>query len=483
MTIPHTTPPLLGAGGPANDAVTYFFDGVAHFQAGRIVEAAAAYDEAIRLRPTMFEAHNNLGIALQRLDKLDAALRCHDRAIALSASTADLHNSRGNCLILMQRPVDARASFLRCLELDPRHPLALNNEAIFLHRDNRHADALPLYEQAIAIAASNGVDFDDARYNRGLLLLTLGDFERGWPDYESRLPSLPPSPGDEVPLTSLDNLDTKLVYVRAEQGYGDTLQFVRYLPMLRQQGARVVFECQPGLKTLLDASDLCDDVVERGPSNGLLAAPAGAHSTFVQSLPYLFGTDFTNIPSTVPYLGASTARKEEWRRKFNVVCSPSGGGGRGEVAKRVGLVWSGNQSDLYNRHRSCVLADFAPLAFIKGIQFFSLQKGPGAVQALNPPPGMGLIHLGDDLLDFADTAAAMDQLDLIITIDTSMCHLAGALGRPVWTLLPWSADWRWFLGRVDSPWYPSMQLFRQRAPGDWPALFERVAAELAVWAS
>ena len=470
------------------DAAGYFFEGVSLFSAGRLVEAAAAYDAALHLNPSMFEAHNNLGIVLQVLGRHDAALACHDRAIALSPQTADLYNSRGNCLILMHRPDDARESYAKCLELNPDHALAMNNAAIFLHRENRYPEALSRYEQAIAIAASQGVDFDDARYNRGLLLLTLGDFEQGWADYDARIPSLPGPTAAEPALDSLDGIDGKLVYIRAEQGYGDTLQFVRYLPMLRELGTRVVFECQPGLKALLEWSNLCDEIVERGPSNLLLPAPDGAHSTFVQSLPSLFRTDFASIPSTVPYLRPPVSREEEWRWKLDLDVAtmdamPTALGRHvASGVKRVGIVWAGNQTDLYNRHRSCVLDDFAPLAGINGIHFFSLQKGPHSTQALTPPEGMPLTHLGDDLADFADTAAAMRQMDLIITIDTSMCHLAGALGMPTWTLLPWCADWRWFLNRVDSPWYPSMQLFRQSAPGDWTALFERVATELKFWA-
>lgn len=478
-------------------APAHFYRGVALFNAGRVVEAAASYDAAAHCEPSMFEAHNNLGIALHRLGKLEAALGCHDRAIEINPNVADVHNSRGKCLVSMQRPVEAREAFRRCLELDVRHVFALSNEAIFLHRDNRYAESLDHYDRAIDIARERGFDFDDARYNRGLLLLTLGDFERGWVDYETRLPSLPRPAVDETPLLTppqpsptgrepgtspqpcpwkgegaREDLTGSLVYVRAEQGYGDTLQFVRYLPMLRERGAKVVFECQPGLKALLEASDLCDEVVERGPSNGVLAAPAGARSIFVQSLPYFFGTDMASIPSSVPYLRASEDRRAKWASM------------PGEEGKlKVGIVWGGNQSDLYNRYRSCVLADFAPLAAGDGVQFFSLQKGPHAVQALEAPPGMNLIHLGDDLGDFADTAAAMEPMDVIVTIDTSIAHLAGALGKRVWTLLLWCADWRWFLDRVDSPWYPSMRLFRQPSAGAWAPVFDQVATELRALAA
>jgi hypothetical protein len=356
-----------------------------------------------------------------------------------------------------------------------------------------------LYNRAIAEAGARGFAFDDARYNRGLLLLTLADFECGWIDYEYRIPGNPVGS-----LPKPEDLAGKLLYVRAEQGYGDTLQFVRYLPLLRDCGARVIFECRASLRTLLAASNLCDDIVERDQSNAPRPAPADALSLYVQSLPRLFGTDFSNIPSTVPYLHAPEALIAKWQSRLESLNSspPSpkrgtsvlpegrypragrtgrGAGGEGSPSSagfRVAIVWAGTQTDLFNRQRSCTLADFAPLADSEGVHFFSLQKGPHSVQAISPPAGMRLTHLGDDLLDFADTAAVIEQMDLVITIDTSIAHLAGALGKPTWTLLPWCSDWRWFLDRSDSPWYPTMRLFRQPSAGEWKPVFEEVATKL-----
>jgi len=261
-------------------------------------------------------------------------------------------------------------------------------------------------------------------------------------------------------------LNDRHVYVRAEQGYGDTLQFVRYLPMLRGLGARVTFECQPGLRDLIEASNLCDDVVERDPSNAPLPSPADALSTYVQSLPHFFGTDFTNIPETVPYLFAPADRWSTWVSRIESTAP------RGNNIVRVGIVWSSGMSDPQNRHRCARLSDFAALADVRDVRLFGLQKGRPALEASTAT--FPLTHLGDDLVDFADTAAAVEQMDLIITVDTSVAHLAGALAVPTWILLPWCSDWRWFLGRDDSPWYPSMRLFRQPSPDDWSSVFTRI---------
>jgi hypothetical protein len=283
-------------------------------------------------------------------------------------------------------------------------------------------------------------------------------------------------------------LNGKTILVHAEQGFGDTIQFVRYLPMVQTQGGHVIFECQKNLIRLLRDCNGIDKIIE------ITSKPKVNFDTHISllSLPGIFGTDLDSIPSDIPYINVDPLLVEHWRKKIS-----------DNNDFKIGITWAGRPT-YKDRFRSCSLADFAPLAGIHGITFYSLQKGPASKEILNPPEGMEIINLDNDLNDFADTAGIMQNLDLVISTDTAVVHLAGAIGKPVWTLLHSAPDWRWFLSREDSPWYPcprqndvarpdglvgqgqanglaglaGMRLFRQTTHNDWAYVFEKVKQRL-----
>lgn len=451
-------------------APAHFYRGVSLQALGRYEDAAVEYRMAAGIAPVMFEAHNNLGMVLQKLGRYDEALAAHDRAVQINRQSAEAHNSRGACLAMLMRDEEALESFDLAIAIVPEYVDAINNRAILLHRQRRWPEALAGYDRAIDIADAAGLDANEARYNRGLVKLTLGHFADGWVgyDYRLRLEGYLCALGDCRHGQSLQAISSdKPLFVRAEQGYGDTLQFVRFVPLLRSGARRVVVECQLGLKALLTASDLCDEIVERSADNvPLPCSYPDAVEVFVQSLPRLLGVDFETIPNRVPYLRAPAGRRAAWASRLAKTL-PAG-------YRRIGIVWSGNHADPSNRHRACRLSEFDRLSKLSRVCWVSLQKGPAAQQ--QAPDAMNIDRLGDDLVDFADTAAVIENLDLVISVDTSVAHLAGALGKPVWLALTWSSDWRWFEGRVDSPWYPSMRLFRQPSLGAWGPVFEEMAS-------
>jgi hypothetical protein len=319
-------------------------------------------------------------------------------------------------------------------------------------------DAINAYERLI-VANPNDAD---ARTCAAMCHLLLGDFQRGWPEYEWRLKtnymSEPPS---GRPRWNGKSLENQTILVEAEQGHGDTVQFVRYLPHIKALGATIILGCQPALRSLLIGCDGVDRVVNQGD----LAPPFDTEITLL-SLPGIFQTSLETIPAEVPYLRI-----------------PQGSGTQAIAAiagymgmLRVGLVWA---SGIYtkNHQRSLKLEQLTELFQLGGVKLFSLQKGDAAAELKSIMPDT-IVDLAPCLNDFADTAAAIQELDLVISVDTAVAHLAGALGKPVWTLLSFAPDWRWMLKREDSPWYPTMRLFRQPAPGDWASVIRRVSEEL-----
>jgi tetratricopeptide (TPR) repeat protein len=328
-----------------------------------------------------------------------------------------------------------------------------------LHALKRHDEALASYERAIAL----NPDYAEAHWNVCLARLRLGDFRGGWPQYEwgwkagyrgiERRFAQPRWTGAE-PLAG------KTLFVHAEQGFGDTIQFVRYVPLVAGAGARVVIEVHPSLVALLSGVQNVSSAVSRG---GPL--PAFDLHCPLLSLPLAFGTELDTIPARVPYLSAPETHLARWKIRL-----PRAEG------LRIGLTWSGR--NIPDPDRSMALAQLAPLFDLPGIHFVSLQKDlrDSDEAALRGRPGF--LHLGPDLADFADTAAVIAQLDLVISIDTAVAHLAGALGKPVWILLPFLSDWRWLLDRDDSPWYPTARLFRQDKARAWDTVIARVRAAL-----
>jgi len=351
----------------------------------------------------------------------------------------------------------------QAIALIPTSPGAHYNLAKALTGNNQLTEAIAAYRQTIALKPG----YAEAHHNLSLLLLLLGDMAQGWKEYEWRsLCNNMAVPRRNIVQRQWDGspLANRTILLHPEQGFGDTIQFIRYAPLVAQRGGRVLVGCAPELRRLLQNMP----GVGRCLDSGLMLPPFDVHCPLL-SLPLAFGTTLETIPHGVPYLQADAAGVEHWRNKLAL--DPAG--------FKVGLVWAGRPTHKNERNRSLPLAALAPLAQVPGVRFYSLQKGEAAQQARTPPQGLALIDHTADLHDFADTAALIANLDLVIAVDTAVVHLAGALGKPVWTLLPFLPDWRWLLNRTDTPWYPSMRLFRQGAPGDWSGVIQQVTQALA----
>jgi len=472
---------------------------------GRLDEGIAAHRRAIVLRPGMADAYNNLGNGLRDKGLFNQSIDAFNRATQIDPAHAAAYCNLGNALRDAGRLDDAVASCKRAIELRPDYAIAYSNMGNALRDLGRTAEAVAAFEQAVRLRP----DMAELRYNlgntlidqlrmedasrafeevirlkpnwaeghfhMGLTRLALGDFRRGWPEYEWRtgIRGFGPLRNFSQPQWDGKELDGKTILLHDEQGQGDTIHFVRYVSMVAERvgarrGGRVVLGCQPSLARLLAQVPGVDEVIA-----GASPLPQFDVHCRMLTLPQVFGTDLTTIPAPIPYLRADPALSQTWAQKMGAQKM----GARAAGAEiRVGLTWAGSSGYAHDYKRSLVLSQLAPLAEISGLSLYSIQKGPGADQAA--PAGMKLIDLTADLNDFADTAALIDNLDLVISVDTSVAHLAGAMGKPTWILLPYSPDWRWMLGREDSPWYPTARLIRQAAPGDWTPVVARVVEAL-----
>jgi len=435
--------------------------GIALNALGRPAEALQSYERALALKPNYAEAHNNRGIALFELGRYTEALASHERALALRSDYAEAHYNRGVALKALNRTVEALASYEHALVLRPDYPEALNDRGIALFDLTRHADAIESYERALAL------DPDDAaaHWNLALCRLLLGDFARGWREYEWRLKVGPQ--GDRArsfvqPLwLGGQPLTGKTILLRGEQGLGDTLQFCRYVKEVAALGANVLLEVQPPLVQLLADLDGLTQVLQEGSP-----LPAFDYHCPLMSLPLAFKTDLHSIPSGVPYLRSDAARVAAWRERFGARTRP-----------RVGFVWSGSVLHRNDRNRSIALAEMLRMVSER-VEWISLQKDVNESDATLLASRADVRHVGGELADFADTAAVVELMDVVVTVDTSVAHLAGAMAKPVWILLPSNPDWRWLLDREDSVWYPTARLFRQRVTGDWASAIRRLGDEL-----
>ncbi len=402
--------------------------GAVYRDQGRLEEATTCYRRALALKPDYPEAHTNLGIVLRDQEKLEESAACHERALAISPDFAEAHNNLGNTLRSLGRVEDARSSYERALDLDPGSV--------------------------------------EARWNRSLVALLQGDYATGWRDYEVRYRRKRNTPRSfPQPLWRGDLLEGATILLYAEQGLGDTIQFLRYVPRVQAAGGSVILDVPASMMRLAGQIPGLAAIVKSGDS-----LPPFAWHCPLMSLPLAFGMTLESIPAAVPYLTIP----EEALRDAQVLPWPRDG-------LRAGLVWSGNPQYLEDRIRSIPFSCFQPLLDLDSARFFSLQMGPAAAQM--PPMEPRVNDLQSAIRDLADTAALISQLDLVITVDTAVAHLAGALARPTWVLLPFAPDWRWLTSREDSPWYPTARLFRQPRPGDWGSVIDRVRAELAMLAA
>jgi Flp pilus assembly protein TadD len=429
-------------------------------QSGRVDVAIELIGRAIAINPNVADYHSNLGELQRRSGQSDQAIVSLRRALSLQPNHAVAHYNLG--LVLAERELfdEAIAAYQQALNLQPGmlETLIAQGNAFVRNRQFDHAGAA--YRRAIEIKP----DSAEAHWNYSLLLLRLGDYERGWDEHEWRgrvKSGFAPPQCFAQPQWNGGDLRGKTILLHAEQAFGDTLQFVRYVPLVAQRGGQVVLQVPPELVRVLKHLQGLDEIVAVGnPSPGF-----DFHCPLL-SLPRVFSTRLNSIPCQIPYLRAEPQLVEHWNRRLEPY--------RGQL--KVGLVWAGRQVHMNDGDRSIKLAKLAPLSQAGSHAFFSLQKGGPARQA--PPPGLNLIDWTGDLGDFADTAALIGNLDLVITVDTAVAHLAGAMGKPVWVLLMNVSDWRWLLDREDSPWYPTMRLFRQPVIGDWESPIRTVAEAL-----
>ncbi|HEY3901737.1 MAG TPA: tetratricopeptide repeat protein [Chthoniobacter sp.] len=482
-----------------SDAYPYSDQGVAYAHLGRGEEAVACYERALRLAPELAYAHRNLADTLFSLGRQDEAIASYQRALALMPNDAATHNNLGNVYLRQNRLPEAGACYERATQLDPRLLVAQSNLGDILTKLGRPDAGFTCAQRALALdpnfadgylnlgaacwqmgrfadaeacsrrAIAMRPDFVDAHVNLGILLLLNGRYEEGWREYSWtwHAQSRAARPRKTLAETWDGNpAPGKTILTYADQGAGDTIHFLRYVPLLaaRANAARILIECQPPLLPLLRQwRSAAVEIVATGEADKL-SEPHDLQIPLLR-LPLALG-HYPPLPMSAPYLEADAERRALWRARLDRA-----------PALRVGLAWAGNPSHTDDRRRSMPVEALVPLLSVPGVSFVSLQVSPHS-QLPTVIAATGIHDFVADIQDFADTAALVAELDLIITVDTATAHVAGALGRPVWVMLAFIADWRWGLEREDTPWYPTMRLFRQGRAGDWAGVVERIAGAL-----
>jgi tetratricopeptide (TPR) repeat protein len=442
-----------------NDVNALHLAGLIAYQSGDAPRAVALIGAALRIHPEMPQAYNTLAAALLSLKDYAGALHNSERALVLRPAFTEAHNNRGVALSEMGRFADALEAFARARAHNPDYILTHHNEGTALRQIHRHDAALENFARAIVLKP----DYAESHWEAALTRLQMGDYTQGWRGYEWRWRTQSLGAAARVfpqPLWLGETpIANKTVLIHGEQGLGDTIQFCRYAKDLADMGARVVLEVQRPLAALLRGLEGTSDVIAQGD-----ALPAFDLHCPLMSLPLAFGTTVETIPARDAYVRAPEDKVRAWRTKLGEKTRP-----------RIGLVWSGNPDHRDDRNRSIPLRDFAAM-LPEGLDYISLQT---ELRADDAAALADLAHIKRvDITDFGDTAALCALMDIVLTVDTSVAHLAGALGRPVWLLLSFTPDWRWLLEREDSPWYPSAKLYRQTLRGDWRSVFARVRGDL-----
>jgi Tfp pilus assembly protein PilF len=429
-------------------------------QMGRTDEAIAEYQSAINLSPRLAQVHNNLGNALLTKRQTDRAILAFEEALAIRPDYPDAMMNLAVALKVTHEDYRARKLLERALDLRPDFFEALLNYGQSLCDEHQFKQAIEIFRKAVALRPQD----PSAHFHLSGVLLLTGDFSQGWLEYEWR------TKRHDEQCRKLDASRAhwsgedpagKRILIHAEQGAGDTIQFSRLVTALAQRGAEVILACPPQLLRLLRTLDGVSQLITNTQQWREFD-----FQCYLLSLPLLLNLKLDTIPTRVPYLRAQADSIEFWRNRL----SPLG------PVKKIGLAWAGNPDHTNDHNRSIPLAKFAPLAQAPGVHFICLQKGNGSEQP--PPAGLKLINHTSEIFDYADTAGLIANLDLVIAADTSVAHLAGALGKPVWTLLPFNPDLRWMLQRTDSPWYPTMRLFRQPHLADWDSPISAVTQKL-----
>jgi len=493
--------------GKLNEAVTAFQKAIglmpdladAHYARGnalrklkRLDDAVAAYEQCIRFKPSHHDSHNNLANVLREQGKLDLAEVSYREALRIKPESPAILVNLGNVLTDLWRLEEAEACYRQVIDRKPDHADALNSLGNALNLAGRLEEAIACYREAIRLSPETAVfylnmgnalrtqgkldeslasyeqalrlkpDFPAARFNRSLAWLLKGEFEHGWTEYEWRWEHRGDRPTFAQPAWDGSPLAGRTILLYSEQGLGDTIQFIRFAPLLRQSGGRVIVRCQRPLIRLLSACAGIDELIaEDDPLPGF-----DVHFPLM-SLAMIFKT----IPADISYLRAEFDLVEQWRREL------------GSIREfKIGIAWQGNPKYSLDPLRSFRLAEFAPLARIPGVRLFSLQTGLGAEQLHELGDQLSVVDLrgsmGATPAAFVEDAAVMMNLDLVVCSDSAVAHVAGALGRPTWLALPFAPDWRWLLGRDDSPWYPTIRIFTQESWGDWAGVFARIAGAI-----
>ena len=443
-----------------DQADTHNNRGVALQGLKRFDEALISYDTAIMLKPDYAEAYYNRGVTLKELKRLDEAVTSYDKAIALKPDYAAAYKNRGNALKDLNRFDEALTSYGELIALKPDDAEAYNNRGVALESCKRFDEAITSYDTAIALKP----DYTEAYWNQGVCHLLMGRFEQGWRQYEWRKKLDEPRGNRSFPKPvwlGKEDIADKTLFIHWEQGFGDTIQFCRYAKLVRARRASVAMSVQAPLYRLLKQMSPDIQIINQDE-----VPPAFDYHCPLMSLPLAFGTTLETIPFEQRYIFADEQLREAWRTRLPPRTKP-----------RVGIVWSGNTTHKNDHNRSIYLATLKPLLSVD-THWISLQKEIRDSDSALLRDSQQIIFLGAELKDFADTAAVIELMDLVITIDTSIAHLAGAMGNPVWIFFPYNPDWRWLLDRNDSPWYPSARLFRQQQIGNWAGVIEDVKSEL-----
>jgi tetratricopeptide (TPR) repeat protein len=448
------------APGDADNLANY---GMALAEQGLHEQASQAYRRALAAQPDHAVAHYNLGNACSELGDVGLAIDAYREALRLKPEFSSAYNNLGGVLQRRGDLPEAEQAYAAALRLNPHLETALNGLGLVRFEQGQLGAAIELYRRALR----RRPDFAEAHLNLGLALLITGQLREGWEEYEWRwrAPSLKLERRHaDQPRWQGEPLTGKTILLHCEQGLGDTIQFARLARTVAGPGVRVMLEVEPPVYELCQRSLAGVDVYSKGE-----AIPAFDYQCPLLSVPRVLDITLENVPARIPYLVADGMRQQHWQARIG---NPR--------ALCVGLAWAGSGTHRYDRTRSVPAAALRPLLEVPGARHFSLQKGPAARQAQALGSGEALVDWTAELASFADTAALVSCLDLIITVDTAVAHLAGALGKPVWLLTPFAPDWRWLLAREDSPWYPTMRLFRQSRPDDWDEVVERVRAALTL---
>lgn len=440
----------------SNQLHKLFKEGSDLLQSGEAAEALLRFQDARNIDPSNATLNLYTGAALHDLGDYEEAIASYRLALESAPEIGEVHNNLGNSLMALGCFAEAADSFLRASELMPTSPVPRTARATALQAMGNIAGAEADCRMAVAIDPF----FAAAHWNLALNLLLQGQYDEGWREYEWRWKKpdfTSPVRHFDVSLWDGSPLNGRTILLHAEQGFGDAIQFVRYAPLVAQRGGSVVIECHPQLVSLFQGMEGVASVAAFGEE-----LPAYYFQAPFLSLPRIFGTTLENIPSC-PYLSITPERREKWQKQTLNYPGP-----------RVGIVWAGNSIHRNDTFRSLPLEALSSLANLADIQFFSLQMGDAKRQLYLSPLAKIVVDLTNQIHDFADTAALIEQLDLVITIDSAVAHLAGSLGKPVWLMLAFAPDWRWLLERSDSPWYPTMRIFRQGIQRDWRVVVKKI---------